>query len=171
MTRTIQTAINLFPWILGSAPFNVDVQIWPDLREAHDAICNQGISQAEMARKFPAFNLTECSEEWDYPPYTIEDATARAESVRHRLKEASKRYRNILIITHRGFLVFLVQGDRYEVCETRSYRFCEATETEIESKRMGFHIETNDPQDFGPTVLLPYQAHSEPDETLEISVE
>ena len=55
MTRTIQTAMNAFPSI-SSAPNRTkvpEVQIWPDLREAHDAVCNKGISRAESLAKYP----------------------------------------------------------------------------------------------------------------------
>ena len=104
MTRTIQTAINTFPSILGSTPFQADVQIWPDLREAHDANCNKGLSRAEMKAKFPQFDFEECLEEWDHAPHTIEGATTRVEAVCWRLKELSKTYTNITLITHRGLL-------------------------------------------------------------------
>ncbi|KAI9650963.1 hypothetical protein NHQ30_000999 [Ciborinia camelliae] len=50
MTRTIQTAMNAFPSI-GSAPNGTEVQIWPDLREAHDAICNKGMSRVDISAK------------------------------------------------------------------------------------------------------------------------
>ncbi|EPS35627.1 hypothetical protein H072_10963 [Dactylellina haptotyla CBS 200.50] len=160
MTRTIQTAMNAFPTLLGSAdtPSQVEVQIWPDLREAHDANCNKGLSRTELSVKFPQFDFTECSEEWDYPPHTIERATTRAEIVRQRLKRLSKIYKNIAIITHRGFIAFLVKGDRYDVCETRSYRFAtedEEAKAKMESARMGINIDTKATYDFGPTVLIP----------------
>lgn len=154
MTRTIQTAMNAFPSILGSAPFGVEVQIWPELREAHDAICNKGISRAEISAKFPQFNFAGCPEEWDHPPHSAESAIARAEVVRTRLKELSKVYSNIAVITHRGFIAFLVQGNRFVVCESRSYRFRTEAETELDSLRFGVNTDTNDQQDFGPTVLV-----------------
>lgn len=144
MTRTIQTAMNAFPSILGSTSFQPEVQIWPDLREVYNATCNQGLSRAEISAKFPQFNFEECPEEWDYPPSTIESATARAEIVRRRLQELSKAYRNIVLITHRGFIAFLVGGDRYNLCETRSYQFSAGSDTK-------------EPQGFDPTVLVPYE--------------
>ena len=149
MTRTIQTAINAFPSI---GPTRTEVQVWPDLREAHDAICNKGISRADISAKFPRLNFSDCPEEWDHPPHTIEAATIRAEKVRGRLKELSKVYNNIVLITHRGFIAFLVKGDRYGVCETRSYRF--ATDEETDSLRFGVNVDTKAQQDFGPTVLV-----------------
>lgn len=161
MTRTIQTAMNAFPSILGSTAFQPEVQMWPDLREAHDANCNKGISRAEISAKFPQFNFTDCPEEWDHPLHTIEGATARAEIVRQRLKELSKAYCNIALITHRGFIAFLVKGDRYNVCETRSYRFSIDKEAEVASLRMETNIDTKEPQDFGPTVLVSYEVRKE----------
>ncbi|KAL9123504.1 MAG: hypothetical protein Q9217_007064 [Psora testacea] len=160
MTRTLQTAINAFPSILGSAPFQPEVQIWPDLRETYDANCNKGLSRAEISAKFPQFNFTECAEEWHYPPHTIEGATARAEIVRRRLKEVSKAYCNIVLITHRGFIAFLIKGDRFDVCETRSYQFGTENEADKESVRMGINIDTKEPQDFGPTALVPYEVRN-----------
>ncbi|KAI0518299.1 histidine phosphatase superfamily [Xylaria bambusicola] len=155
MTRTIQTAMNAFPSI-ASAPNETKVQIWPDLREAHDAICNKGISRAEISTKFPDLNFSECPEEWDHPPHTIEGATIRAETVRRRLKELSKEYNNIVLITHRGFIAFLVKGDRYDVCESRSYQFGIDEEAEVDALRFGVNRDTMLRQDFGPTVLVPY---------------
>ena len=162
MTRTIQTALNAFPSILGSAPFQAEVQIWPDLREAHDANCNKGVSRTEMLAKFPQFSFAGCPEEWAHPPHSTEDATARAEVVRQRLKELSKQYANIALITHRKFIAFLVQGDRFDVCETRSYRFGRDQEPEMEALRMGVNADTNEVQDFGPTVLVPFENYEGP---------
>ena len=158
MTRTIQTAMNAFPSILGADRFQPEVQIWPDLREAHDANCNKGVSRAEITARFSQFNFAECPEEWNYPTHTIENATARAELVRRRLKEASKVYRNIALITHRGFIAFLVKGDRFALCEARSYCFSMDNEGNAPSSRMGINVDTKETQDFGPTVLVPYAA-------------
>lgn len=155
MTRTVQTAMNAFPSIVGSALNGTEVQIWPDLREAHDAECNKGISRADISAKFPHLNFLECPEEWDHPLHTIEAATIRAEKLRLRLKELSKKYKNIALITHRGFIAFLVKGDRYNVCETRSYRFSTDEEAEADSLRFGVNVDTKAQQDFGPTVLVP----------------
>ena len=116
MTRTIQTALNAFPALIGATSFQVNVQIWPDLREAHDAICNKGVSGAEMTAKFPQFNFLDCPEEWDHPPHTAESAVVRAERVRHRLEELTITYKNIALVTHRGFIAFLVQGKRFDEC-------------------------------------------------------
>lgn len=157
MTRTIQTAMNAFPSSIGSPPTGTEVQIWPDLREAHDAICNQGISRADIAAKFPHLDFSECPEEWNHPPHTIETATIRAEKVRRRLQDLSKVYKNIALITHRGFIAFLVKGDRYDVCETRSYRFGTEEEAEADSLRFGVNVDTKVQQDFGPTVLVPHK--------------
>jgi broad specificity phosphatase PhoE len=156
MTRTIQTAINAFPSI-GRAQNAIEVKVWPDLRETHDAICNKGISRADISARFPFLDFSECPEQWDYPRHTIEAATIRAEKVRARLKALSKVYSNVVLITHRGFIAFLVKGDRYDVCETRSYRFGADEEIEAESLRFGVNIDTETRQDFGPTVLVPHR--------------
>ena len=161
MTRTIQTAINAFPFItLSASATKAHVQIWPELREAHDAICNKGLPRAEIEAKFPQLNFSACHEEWDYPAHSVEGATARAERVRERLMELSKVYNNIALITHRGFIAFLVQGERFDVCEMRSYRF--GTDDEVEGNetlRFGANIDTMTRQDFGPTVLIPLHLH------------
>lgn len=158
MTRTIQSAMNAFPSI-SSAPHlpNVPkVQIWPELREAHDAICNQGISRADLSTKFPQLNFAECSPEWDYPLHTAETATIRAEKVRARLQKLAKVYDNIVVVTHRGFIAFLIKGDRFDVCETRSNRFGTNEEMEADSLRYGVNVDTMTRQDFGPTILIPH---------------
>ena len=98
MTRTIQTALIVFGHLLLNTSSKTELQVWPDLREAHDAICNKGVSRAELAAKFPQFDFSACREEWDYPPHSPEDAIARAESVRQRLKDLSGSYENIVLI-------------------------------------------------------------------------
>ncbi|KAH7149079.1 histidine phosphatase superfamily [Dactylonectria estremocensis] len=153
MTRTIQTALLVFPHLLNTSPAKVDVQIWPDLREGYDAICNKGVARAVLAVKFPQFDFSACPEEWEYPPHSPEDATARAERVRQRLKVLSNSYNNIFLITHRGFVAFLVPGDKFDVCECRSYRF--AVEMEVDGMRHGVNCDTGAKQDFGPSLLLP----------------
>ena len=118
MTRTIQTALNAFPSLLGATPLQVNVEIWPDLREAHDAICNKGVSRAEMMARSPQFDFLNCPEEWNHPAHTIKDTVVRAEMVRQRLKELFATCKSIALITHRGFIAFLVQGERFDMCGT-----------------------------------------------------
>ncbi|TVY29259.1 putative phosphatase, partial [Lachnellula hyalina] len=148
MTRTIQTALLAF----GPLIDRVKVQICPDLREAHDAVCNIGVGRADLIAKFPQFDFSACSQTWDYPPHSVEYAAKRAQDLRQRLSVLSKSYKNILIITHRGFTAYLVEGSRYDFCESRSYKF--ATEDDILSERYGIHIDTGLEQDFGPALLL-----------------
>jgi broad specificity phosphatase PhoE len=154
MTRTIQTAINMFPLLAQEGSFEIPVQIWPDLREANDAICNKGLSRAELQSKFPQFDFSECLEEWDYIEHAIEGATFRAERVRRRLKDLSMTYNNIAIITHRGIKAYLVKGKRFGLAETRSYRFATEEEAANESIRRGLNSDTLEQQDFGPTVMI-----------------
>jgi broad specificity phosphatase PhoE len=154
MTRTIQTAMNMFPFLEKESPLEIPVQIWPDLREANDAICNKGLSRAKLQSKFPQFDFSECHDEWDYPEHTIEGATIRAEQVRTRLKELSMTYDNIAVITHRGIKAFLVKGKRFGLAETRSYRFATDEEAGKKSFRHGLNSDTLEEQDFGPTVLM-----------------
>ncbi|KAF7558497.1 hypothetical protein G7046_g5666 [Stylonectria norvegica] len=157
MTRTLQTALLVFGHLITGPQPKVEVQVWPDLREAHDAICNKGISRADLAAKFPQFDLSACNEEWDYSPHTAEDATVRAERVRRRLKDLSVSYANIFVISHRGFIAFLVQGARFDVCEYRSYRFAVDDEVdEVDGKRFGVNCDSGARQDYGPTLLLPF---------------
>ena len=154
MTRTIETAINIFPFLTKPGPFDIPTQIWPDLREAHDAICNKGLSRSELASKFPQFDFSECHEEWDYPEHSVEGATARAERVRRRLKDLSTMYNNIAVITHRGIKAFLVKGKRFGLAEMRAYRFATEEESQDDSIRRGVNTDTLEEQDFGPTVLI-----------------
>jgi len=150
MTRTIQTAMLAFPSLIGVgvvAP-RVEVQIWPELRETFDAECCKGLSRAAMAEKFPQFDFGRCSEQWDYEPHTVERAVERAEVVRKRLHMLSATCKSIAVVSHRGFLAFLVQGDRFAVCESRTYVFGEG-------ERMALNCDTEQLQDFGPTLLTP----------------
>ncbi|KNG51821.1 hypothetical protein TW65_01014 [Stemphylium lycopersici] len=154
MTRTIQTAINIFPFLAEQAPFRIPVQIWPDLRETYDGVCNKGLPRAELEARFPQFDFSECREEWDYPEYAFERATQRAEVVRKRLKDLSAGYENIAVITHRGFKEFLVKGKRFGLAEVRCYRFASEEEAGDDKVRRGVNSETLGEQDFGPTVLV-----------------
>lgn len=82
--------------------------------------------------------------------------------MRRRLKGLAGRYRNVMVVTHRGFCAFLVRGERFEVCERRGYRFAEEEEEEGKEGEMegdegrwGVNIDTGLRQDFGLTVLVP----------------
>jgi broad specificity phosphatase PhoE len=161
MTRTIQTAMNMFPFIQQQGPLPTPVQIWPDLREAHDAVCNQGRSRSSMQAAFPQFDFSECAEEWDYEPHTVQRATMRAERVRARLACLPLSYRNIALITHRGFIAFFVKGRRFNLCEARSYRFATQEEAQHDQVRKGLNCDTLEEQDFGPTVLVFVESHAE----------
>ncbi|XPS99423.1 hypothetical protein M3J09_008600 [Ascochyta lentis] len=143
----------MFPAIFTTVPFPVTVQIWPDLRETYEAECNKGLSLAAISTKFPSLDFADCPAEWDYPPHTVAGANARAESVRRRLKEVSEVYRNIVVITHRGFIEFLVRGSRFDVCETRSYRF--GRRDGREDAEAGISGEAQEGFEYGPTVLVP----------------
>lgn len=64
MTRTIQTAMNAYPSI--RPPSNtIKVQIWPNLREAHDAVYNKGISRAVNPAKVHTFGLLCMPRRWE----------------------------------------------------------------------------------------------------------
>ncbi|RGP78691.1 aminopeptidase 2 [Fusarium longipes] len=130
--------------------------VWPDLREAHDAVCNKGIPRADLAAKFPHLDFSGCPESWDFAPHTPDDATVRAERVRRRVSEIAEagKYKDIVLVTHRGFAAFMVQGERFSVCEYRSYRFADADEVG-DDKRFGVNVDTCLKQDFGPTLLMP----------------
>jgi broad specificity phosphatase PhoE len=154
MTRTIETAMNMFPFLTKPGPFEIPVHIWPDLREANDAVCNKSLSRTELASKFPQFDFSECHEEWDYPEHSIEAATARAESVRRRLKDLATTHSNIAVITHRGIKAFLVKGKRFGLAEVRCYRFATGEEAQDDNIRRGINTDTLEEQDFGPTVLI-----------------
>ncbi|KAJ6531062.1 phosphoglycerate mutase-like protein [Mycena capillaripes] len=120
MTRTIQTALAVFPDLL-SPEFTIAVEIWPDLREAHDAICNKGVPRTELSAAFPALDFSRCIDEWDYESHSRKSATQRAERVRKALAERPEQ--NILLVTHRGFINYLIQvaGPQFSNCELRSY--------------------------------------------------
>jgi broad specificity phosphatase PhoE len=114
MTRTIQTALTVFPDLLHAFQTAIAVEIWPDLREAHDAICNKGVPRAEMSAAFPGLDFSRCSEEWDYAPHSRAGATQRAERVRAELAERPEQ--NILLVGHRGFIDYLVAGPQFSNC-------------------------------------------------------
>lgn len=87
----------------------------------------------------------------------MQGATARAERVRRRLRGLGGI---VLVISHRGFIAFLVGGERFGVCEVRGYRFGGEGEGEGEKEgkgegRIGVHVDTGEEYDFGPTVLVP----------------
>ncbi|CAM1501140.1 Fc.00g103020.m01.CDS01 [Cosmosporella sp. VM-42] len=153
MTRTIQTSLIAFPNAL-SAEGKVPVQIWPDLREAHDSICCKGVDREVLSAQFPQFDLDECHEKWDYEAHSHGGAMIRAERVRQRLKELSSSYRNIYVVSHRGFIAYLVKGLRFDLCEHRQYRFAEELEL-YDGDSLGTNIDSGLEQDFGPTMFLP----------------
>jgi broad specificity phosphatase PhoE len=162
MTRAIQTAMYIFPFLQETGASKIPVQIWPDLREANDAICNKGVSRKDMQTKFPQLDFDECHETWDYATHTITDAAARAERVRRRLHDLSATFKNIALISHRGLIAFLVQGQRFNPAEVRSYRFATDSEAQDEKVRLGTHCDLLQEHDFGPTVLLAQNTPASP---------
>jgi broad specificity phosphatase PhoE len=119
MTRTITTAIQALGPKLGHAT----VQIWPDLREAHDRLPNELPPRAVLEAKSPQFDFSECRNDADYESQTPSDAATRAERVRLRVRGLTSAYRNILLVTHWGFCTYLVQGDDFANADFRAYRF------------------------------------------------
>jgi broad specificity phosphatase PhoE len=117
MIRTIETAY----LALHGKP--TQILIWPDLREAHDAICNKGSPRIKLINQFPKLDFSECSVEWDYEGHTTENARLRASRVRSRLERLARDYGNILVVTHRGFIAHLVAGKRFSNCGKFSLLF------------------------------------------------
>ena len=124
MDRTIETALIILNSLKSDCPDGIqpDYIIWPDLREAHDAECNKGLPRLAMEMRYPQldFGFSSCSAEWDYEPHTDEVATTRAENVRKALSELPAHYKHIAIITHRGFIAYLVPGAKFNVCSNKS---------------------------------------------------
>jgi broad specificity phosphatase PhoE len=124
MRRAIQTALLAFPELLhGSNP--LPIEVWPDLREAHDAICNQGSPVADLKMEFPVLDFSECMPEWNYEAHTPERAAKRAERVRRRLLQHVAQY--IVCVTHRGFIAHLVEADTFKNCEVGCFSFVSET--------------------------------------------
>ena len=117
------------------------------------------------------FDFSQCHEEWDYEPHTIEGAVHRAERVREKLKELARAYEHKhivwLLIGDSSLSLFLGRDFRLvvrkclnieinlliRVLETRSYRF--AMNDEVEGNRYAVNVDTLERQDFGPNLLLP----------------
>jgi len=148
MTRTITTAIRA----LGPKLDHATVQIWPDLREAHDRLPNDLPPRDIIEAKFPQFDFSECRRDENYGSQTPSDAAARAERVRLRVRELTSVYSSILLMTHRGFCTYLVQGDNFANAECRTYRFADTTEL---SSRWGVNNDCRQLIDYGPTLLTP----------------
>jgi len=106
MTRTIQTVRTLFPSAFTEGSEAIPLCIWPDLREAHDANCNQGRSRAEMQALHADLDFSACDEEWNYNAHLFEDAADRAEAVRKELMKLPGPH--VVVVGHRGFIAYLV---------------------------------------------------------------
>ena len=65
MRRTIETAITAFGTNVD-ANKALPIEVWPDLREAHDAICNHGSPVAVLQMEYPHLDFSECNAEWIY---------------------------------------------------------------------------------------------------------
>jgi broad specificity phosphatase PhoE len=118
MRRTIQTAFTAFPTAIKHTceEERIPVEVWPELREVHDAICNHGSPIEVLKEEFPDLDFSECMAEWTYDTHTHERAVKRAEFVRQRLKNHPAI--NIVCITHRGFIAYLVESHIFANCGT-----------------------------------------------------
>ena len=142
MRRTIQTALVAF----GSCPF----EIWPDLRETYDGICQRGSPISVLQHEFPHLNFSECHQEWTYEEHTHERAEKRAERVRRRIREHPSR--NIVLVTHRGFIGYLVERPKFRNCEIEVYNFALVEKAALIRYGKNYH---GIPTDYGPNVLCP----------------
>lgn len=76
-----------------------------------------GVSRGELEAKFPQFDYSECREVWDYDEHTTKEAVERAERVRKRVKGLEGQGGgSVYLVSHRGFIAFLVGGKRFDVC-------------------------------------------------------
>ncbi|EUC46959.1 hypothetical protein COCMIDRAFT_35401 [Bipolaris oryzae ATCC 44560] len=135
LTRTIQTALNMFPF-LSSQPSPVPAHIWPSLRETHTTM-RRGVGE--------------------YEEESEGEAVARAERVRRRVMELVEEggYENVVLVTHSGFKGYLVKGRRFGLAEVRTYRVAsQEAEEEEEGVRWGVDFETGVERDYGPTVWV-----------------
>lgn len=147
MRRTIETAFTAFGTTVDSNE-PLPIEVWPDLREAHDAICNHGSPVAMLQMEYPHLDFSECNAKWTYETHTHADAEERAERVRRRLKEHSAR--KIVVVTHRGFIAHLVESHIFGNCEVGAFGFLSSEEAEL--KRMGYNPD-GVLTDYGPSVL------------------
>jgi broad specificity phosphatase PhoE len=88
MRRTIETAFTAFGTTVD-ANKALPIEVWPDLREAHDAICNHFSPVAVLQMEYPHLDFSECNAERTYEKHSHADAEKRAERVRRQLKEHS----------------------------------------------------------------------------------
>ncbi|KAI1871372.1 uncharacterized protein JN550_004366 [Neoarthrinium moseri] len=151
LTRSIETAFSMFPLARGFNQSKIEVQVWSDLREADDQICNQTSRLSQLMTEYPNLNFKNCREHWEYEQHTHNGAVARAERVRARVKELSADYNTIWIITHQIFIGYLVEGTPFRSRDTRKYEF--AAE-EDQAPGVVFNRETGQEQDYGPTMLV-----------------
>ncbi|KAF8810960.1 phosphoglycerate mutase-like protein, partial [Phlegmacium glaucopus] len=113
MSRAIQTAQIAFCHIL-QGPAAVPLTIWPDLREAHDAICNKGVPRSALIEIFPNLDFSLCMEEWDYEPHSDGTALEQAERVKAALWKCDEK--DIVIVSHQEFILYLVGGPQFTNC-------------------------------------------------------
>jgi len=147
MRRTIETAITAFGTNVD-ANKALPIEVWPDLGEAHYAICNRGSPLAVLRMEYPHLDFSECNAEWIYEKHSRADAEKRAERIRRRLKEHPAQ--KIVVVTHRGFIAHLVESYIFDNCEIGVFGFLSPEQAEL--KRMGYNPD-GVLTDYGPSVL------------------
>jgi hypothetical protein len=130
----------------GSFP----LEIWPDLRETYDEICQHGSPISVLQHEFPHVNFSECDEYWTDETYTHEGAQKRAERVRRRVREHLAQ--NIILVTHRGFIGYLVERPKFRNCEIEVINFAAVEKAERARYGKNYH---GVPTDYGANVLSP----------------
>jgi len=148
MRRTIETAFAAFTPAFFDTRESLPIEVWPDLREAYDAVCNHGSPISVLQKEYPHLDFSECNSEWTYEKHTHSGAEQRAERVRQRLKEHPAQ--KIVLITHRGFIGHLVESRKFGNCEVGLFRFL--APEHAQANRMG-HDPDGVLTDYGPSVM------------------
>lgn len=105
-----------------------------------------------MSTRFPHLSTSTrilasqfCHEEWTYEEYSHEKAEKRAERVRREHPA-----RNIVLVTHRGFIGYLDERPKFRHCQIEVFTFMPVEKAELARYGKNYH---GVPTDNGPDVL------------------
>ncbi|KAI1266778.1 phosphoglycerate mutase-like protein [Xylariaceae sp. FL1019] len=143
LTRTLETVQHSLGWLLDSG---VPVEVRAEWQETTANPCDIGAPRAEIEAAWPDFDFTSLDpvypEKTGFYDPSEEALLERAAAGRQWL--AQQKEKCIVVVTHSGFLVRVIEGPRFKNTEYRAYEVVDDQAAEGDVRLV--QLMTNDPE-------------------------